>query len=150
MATHGYLDQSIRGWPSRRTHRRYHRRKSRSDCGVRQTGWQPQERSCPASTIVSTEQLEKVWGPLRRRRFVVFALAAIALSVGLGLSALLAVDLYLHHRAERSAGLNRWGYRGPIATGKQAGEVRIAMLGGSTMFGYGVTWSEAIPALLEH
>ncbi len=62
---------------------------------------------------------------------------------------ILAADLYVHHRAERSAGLNRWGYRGPVVGRKQPGEVRVALLGGSTMFGYGATWEEAIPALLE-
>ncbi|HYE87092.1 MAG TPA: GDSL-type esterase/lipase family protein [Vicinamibacterales bacterium] len=62
---------------------------------------------------------------------------------------LLAADLYLHHRAERSAGLNRWGYRGPVAAAKQPGETRIAMLGGSTVFGYGVFWDQTIPARLE-
>ncbi len=62
---------------------------------------------------------------------------------------ILAADLYLHHRAERSAGLNRWGYRGPIVGRKQPGELRVVILGGSTAFGYGVTWNEAIPAQLE-
>ena len=63
--------------------------------------------------------------------------------------AALAADLYLHHRAERSAGLNRWGYRGPVAGTKQPGELRVVVLGGSTAFGYGVRWDEAIPAILE-
>lgn len=87
---------------------------------------------------------------MTRRKLFVFASVAIVLALSGTFIALLLADLYLHRRAERSAGLNRWGYRGPIAPGKQAGEVRVAMLGGSTMFGYGVTWSEAIPALLEH
>ncbi len=61
----------------------------------------------------------------------------------------LAADLYLHRRAERSAGLNYRGYRGPVVGRKQAGEVRIVALGGSTVFGYGGPWHEAFPALLE-
>jgi hypothetical protein len=84
-----------------------------------------------------------------RRKLVVFASVAIVLAFGGTCIALLLADLYLHRRAERSAGLNRWGYRGPVAPGKKSGEVRVAMLGGSTMFGYGVSWSEAIPAVLE-
>lgn len=80
---------------------------------------------------------------------MLFAVLAVGVSVLLGLVSLLAVDLYLHRKAERSAGLNVWGYRGPLAGSKQPGEVRIAFLGGSTMFGYGVTWQEAIPALVE-
>lgn len=86
---------------------------------------------------------------LTRRKFVMFAAVAVVLSVLVPLMMALAADLYLHRRAERSAGLNRWGYRGPVAGTKQPGELRAVMLGGSTAFGYGVTWDEAIPALLE-
>jgi lysophospholipase L1-like esterase len=86
---------------------------------------------------------------LTKGKFVLFAAAAIMLSVLLTLLGALAADLYLHHRAERSAGLNRWGYRGPIVGRKAPGGIRVAMLGGSTAFGYGVTWDEAIPAQLE-
>lgn len=86
---------------------------------------------------------------ITRRKFIGFALAAMTLSVLFSFVAALAADLYLHHRAERSAGLNRWGYRGPVAGKKRPGELRVVVLGGSTAFGYGVTWDEAIPALLE-
>jgi lysophospholipase L1-like esterase len=86
---------------------------------------------------------------LTRRKFLAFAAAASLLSLLVVLAGVLAADLYLHHRAERSAGLNRWGHRGPVAGRKQPGEVRLVMLGGSTVFGYGGTWDEAIPALLE-
>jgi hypothetical protein len=71
------------------------------------------------------------------------------LSFALSGAVLLAADLYAHHRASRTAGLNVWGYRGPVASAKQAGEVRLAFLGGSTLFGYGVAWNEAIPAVVE-
>lgn len=86
---------------------------------------------------------------LTRRKFIVFAVVVVVLSVVVPLTVALAADLYLHRRAERSAGLNRWGYRGPIVGRKAPGEIRVAMLGGSTAFGYGVTWDEAIPAQLE-
>jgi hypothetical protein len=86
---------------------------------------------------------------MRGRKFIAFALTAMLLGVAGTGAALLAADLYVHHRAERSAGLNRWGYRGPVAPRKQPGEVRVVMLGGSTTFGYGVLWQESIPALLE-
>lgn len=84
----------------------------------------------------------------RRRKFV-FAFVAMMLAVTFTSAALLAVDLYVHHRAEKSAGLNRWGYRGPVVSGKAAGELRIVMVGGSTVFGYGGPWHEAAPAMLE-
>jgi len=87
--------------------------------------------------------------PLSRRKRIVFALLAIALAIGVPFTLALAADLYLHHRAERFAGVNIWGYRGPIVGRKRAGEHRLVVLGGSTAFGYGVVWTEAFPAKLE-
>jgi GDSL-like Lipase/Acylhydrolase family len=89
---------------------------------------------------------------MRRRRFVrpiLFGVCAAALATIGTLGALFALDLYLHKRAERSAGLNMWGYRGPVVGRKQRDEVRVAVLGGSSVFGYGLTWDRAFPALLE-
>lgn len=84
----------------------------------------------------------------RRRKFA-FALIAMLLGSSVTFAVVLAADLAVHHRAENSAGLNRWGYRGPVLPRKVAGEVRIAMVGGSTVFGYGGKWHEAPPARLE-
>ena len=78
-----------------------------------------------------------------------FAIAAMALASTVTMLGLLIVDVYLHGRYERSAGYNVWGYRGPRVPAKKPGELRIAMLGGSTAFGYGVNWEDAIPAQLE-
>ena len=78
-----------------------------------------------------------------------FALAAGLLASGLALGSLLAVDIYLHARFQKSAGLNIWGYRGDVLPKKAPGELRLAFLGGSTAFGYGVTADEATPARLE-
>jgi hypothetical protein len=75
--------------------------------------------------------------------------ATILVSFAGTTAALLGADLYAHARAERSAGLNRWGYRGPVVGRKHEGETRVVMLGGSTAFGYGVTWDAAVPAQLE-
>jgi lysophospholipase L1-like esterase len=86
---------------------------------------------------------------LTRRKKIVFSLAAISLSVLAAFVLLLVADLVVHRRAERSAGLNRWGYRGPVARAKQPGQLRAVMLGGSTVFGYGVQWDQSIPAQLE-
>jgi len=86
---------------------------------------------------------------LSARKYAAFALITMTLSLSAMLVLLLAADLLVHWRAERSAGLNRWGYRGPVVGAKRAGELRAVMLGGSTVFGYGVRWNEAIPANLE-
>ncbi len=63
--------------------------------------------------------------------------------------ALLAIDVYLHGRYERSAGFNVWGYRGRPVGKKKAGEYRVVVLGGSSVYGYGVSADEAMPAVLE-
>lgn len=84
--------------------------------------------------------------PLKR---IVFALIAIAGSFVVMLLILFGADLYAHSRVERSAGLNRHGYRGPVVGRKRPGEVRIVMLGGSTVFGFDVEVDETIPAQLE-
>ena len=86
---------------------------------------------------------------MTRRKKLIFALAAATIALVVSVSGLLIVDIYLHGRYERSAGYNVWGYRGPRVGAKQPGELRIAMLGGSTAYGYGVNWDEAIPAQLE-
>ena len=85
----------------------------------------------------------------RTRRRVVFALAAVLIACVASVAAFFALDLYVHKRAERSAGVNVWGYRGPVAPRKAPGEVRVVVLGGSTVFGYGLTWEDALPAQLE-
>jgi len=87
---------------------------------------------------------------ISRRRKLMFALAAIAGSTFAILVALLAIDVYLHSKYQTSAGFNIWGYRGPAAGRKQKTEYRVVIVGGSSAYGYGVTWDQAIPARLEH
>ena len=87
--------------------------------------------------------------PLSWRKRLLFAsIAAGVVVIGM-FSAILGADLYVHHRAERNAGVNIWGYRGPRVPRKSAGEHRLVVLGGSTAFGYGVDWAMAFPAQLE-
>jgi hypothetical protein len=86
---------------------------------------------------------------LSRRKKLLFGVVAMTMSFVAVIALLLVADLFVHHRAERSAGLNRYGYRGPVLPRKQPGELRVAMVGGSTVFGYGVAWNESIPAYLE-
>jgi hypothetical protein len=85
-----------------------------------------------------------------RRRHFVFAVTAVTLATLVPLCALVATDVYLHGKFQKSAGYNVWGYRGPTAPKKQPGEYRVVMLGGSAAYGYGANWDEAIPAVLEH
>ena len=78
-----------------------------------------------------------------------FVILSVVLSFIGATAGLLALDLYVHAKFADYAGTNIWGYRGPVVGTKQAGEHRIVVVGGSTAFGYGVTPTEAFPAVLE-
>ena len=82
---------------------------------------------------------------MSKGKYVVFAVTAMLLSTILMIVLIAAVEVYLHKRY----GMNMWGYRGPVAKRKLPGERRIAVLGESTAWGYGVKWSESFPAYLE-
>ena len=84
----------------------------------------------------------------RRRRWA-FVGASLFLSILVPLAALLAADVFLHTRFQRTGGVNIWGYRGPVVHGKKPGERRVAVLGGSSAYGYGVNGADALPARLE-
>ena len=86
---------------------------------------------------------------LSRRKFALFAAFTVALAISATAAGLFALDLFVHYRASRSHGLNIWGYRGPRVGAKEPGELRLAVVGGSTAFGYGLPWFEAAPAVLE-
>src|SRR5262245_49570518 len=77
------------------------------------------------------------------------ALVVLLVSSVVAVAGVLAIDVYLHKRTEDLAGVNIWGYRGATVGRKQPGETRIALLGGSTAFGYGLPASESIAAFLE-
>jgi hypothetical protein len=85
----------------------------------------------------------------RRLRRKIFAVSAATLSLLATSGGLLAADLYLHRKYERSSAYNVWGYRGPSRGPKRPGEFRVAVLGGSAAFGFGVNWDEAMPHHLE-
>jgi hypothetical protein len=78
-----------------------------------------------------------------------FALLAVVLGLAVACAALLAVDIYAHARLSRYNALNVWGYRGAVVGRKHPGERRIVVVGGSTVFGLGLSPAEAFPAQLE-
>jgi hypothetical protein len=87
--------------------------------------------------------------PLSRRRKVLFGLAAVALASGVMIIGLVAADIYVHWRTQNVAGVNVWGYRGAPVGAKGHGEVRVAMVGGSTVYGWGLPSHESIASFLE-
>jgi len=80
----------------------------------------------------------------RLRRLVPKAATAIVSTV-LTVSILVGADLYLHHKHQ----VNIWGYRGPAVGPKLPGERRIAVLGGSTTWGYGLGAAQSVPGQLQ-
>jgi lysophospholipase L1-like esterase len=85
---------------------------------------------------------------LPRRRFIVFALLSVALSLVLLFATLLAADVYVHSKFDKT-GVNVWGYRGRAVGRKAPGEIRVVVLGGSTVLGYGLAPDDAFPHQLE-
>lgn len=71
--------------------------------------------------------------------------AARLVSALLVVSVLCGAELYLH----RKHGINFRGYRGPIAGPKQAGEKRIAVVGGSNAWGFGLKVGQDFPGQLR-
>lgn len=80
-----------------------------------------------------------------RLRRVALKAATTIVSTGLMISILFGLDLYFHHKH----GVNLWGYRGPVVGRKQSGEKRVAVLGGSTAWGFGLQARQAFPAQLQ-
>ena len=83
--------------------------------------------------------------PGKNLKTIALKAATTIISTILSVSALLVVDLYLHHKHE----VNLWGYRGPAVGQKQRGERRIAVLGGSTTWGFGLSATQAFPGQLQ-
>ena len=75
--------------------------------------------------------------------------AAAVLLAAIGLVVLAGLDVAAHRALSLSSDFNVRGYRGALAGDRVPGEVRIAVLGESTTFGYGVRWQDAVPARLE-
>ena len=67
-------------------------------------------------------------------KLVLRKIAVVTVSAIICVSILFGADLYLHHKH----GVNAWGYRGPVIGRKQPGEKRVAILGGSTTWGFGL------------
>jgi lysophospholipase L1-like esterase len=85
-----------------------------------------------------------VTSTLRKKR-IIFKLLTTLISSCVCILVLVAAELYLHHKH----GINLRGYRGPSLGTKQAGEKRVAILGGSTTWGFGVPAGQDVPAQLE-
>jgi hypothetical protein len=54
------------------------------------------------------------------------------------------LDLRAHGRVEALGGVNEWGYRGPVAPHRQPNEIRVAVVGGTRAFGWGLPGSPLV------
>jgi lysophospholipase L1-like esterase len=88
-------------------------------------------------------------GVLPFRRKALYGALTVVSAAAVMAGALLALDVYLHHRVQNVSGVNVWGYRGPAIGHKHSGEIRVEAIGGSTVFGYGLPWNQAWPFYLE-
>jgi len=86
---------------------------------------------------------------MTKRRFFAFALTAVVASLAACAVVLVVADLYAHRRFDHVAGVNIWGYRGPVAARKGPGQIRIVALGGSTVLNFGLPYEESFPHQLE-
>jgi len=85
--------------------------------------------------------------PPRKRAW--FVMVTLLLTGTFAVTLFAVADVYAHHRTQDVAGVNVWGYRGAPVSRKRAGQIRVVMLGGSTVFGWGLPADESIPAFLE-
>lgn len=85
---------------------------------------------------------------LKIKNFVLSVSVFLLTSVFL-LALVLIVDLYYHQKYLNIAGLNYKGYRNKVAGPKEKDELRIAMVGGSSIFGYGMKYYDAVPERLQ-
>ena len=82
---------------------------------------------------------------INKSKRTIHKLLAASVSTVICLSIVGGMDFYLHHRH----GINLRGYRGSILGRKQPGEKRVAVLGGSTAWGYGLAAGQDFPAQLQ-
>jgi lysophospholipase L1-like esterase len=86
---------------------------------------------------------------LSRRRKLAYAAVAMS-TVAVACVLLVAIaDIYVHWQTQDEGGVNVWGYRGSVVGAKPPGSIRLVMLGGSTVYGWGLPANESIAAFLE-
>jgi len=87
--------------------------------------------------------------PLSRRRKLTYAAIAMTIVAAACVLVVASADVYVHWRTQDEGGVNVWGYRGPVVAAKPPGSFRLVMLGGSTVYGWGLPANESIAAFLE-
>jgi len=84
-----------------------------------------------------------------RRKLQIFVGTGILL-IAIIIVLFVAVDLYYHEKYLTIAGYNHKGYKGKAVGRKQKDEIRIAVIGGSVAYGYGISYKDALPAQMEN
>ena len=102
-------------------------------------------RVSSAPTSTQRETTGKPSNKSERKKRILFKFLSALISTLVCVSVLFGIDLYLHHKH----GINLRGYRGPSLARKQPGEKRVAILGGSTTWGFGLKAGQDFPAQLQ-
>ena len=104
--------------------------------------WRRHRRS---ATAVAARRRDATLAQHERRRLGwLVAANAIALA---GIAVVMA-DLALHRRAQAASGINKWGYRGPVAPHKYQDETRIVVLGGTWTYAPDLKWDDTFAGAL--
>ena len=85
-----------------------------------------------------------------RIKYVLFGVFTFFITLIIFTGLILIADLHYHNKYLHLHGLNHKGYRGKVVNAKKEEEVRLVMLGGSVVFGYGVKYNETLPSQLEN
>lgn len=86
---------------------------------------------------------------LTRRKRLLFAAFTFFVIAFVMTGCVTAADVYAHWRTQDDASVNVWGYRGNTQSRKPANSLRVVILGGSTVFGWGLPAHESIAAFLQ-
>jgi hypothetical protein len=84
-------------------------------------------------------------GVIQSRLVVLLGAELLVIATLLGV----VLDQYAHRRTQSLAGVNSWGYRGPVMPEHAPDEIRIAVVGGDAAFGWGVAPGETSAAYLR-
>jgi hypothetical protein len=82
-------------------------------------------------------------------KYFISGIATFFISFIICVFIILAIDVHYHTKYLEKAGLNHRGYRGKAVGRKHRNEIRFVILGGSSAFGYGLKYYEALSAKLQ-
>ena len=80
------------------------------------------------------------------KRFAVVLVSELVVTAAL---LTVALDVQLHHKFASFGAVNMWGYRGPVMPARKPPELRIAVVGGTFAYGWGVEAEHTLAGYLR-